>query len=64
MGRGKSNPETVAAQRQNERTERTERTKAVTDAATGKGPGPHFGTGAWAKANGLWKEGDTEGPKS
>jgi hypothetical protein len=30
--------------------------------ATGQGSKPGFGTGEWARAHGLWKEGDTEGP--
>jgi hypothetical protein len=40
------------------------RGRAATDAAVGRGSRPGFGTGAWAKAHGVWKEGDTEGPKS
>jgi hypothetical protein len=62
MGRGKSNPETVAAQRKVEKAERVERNKAAGNDAVGKGAKPGFGTGEWARAHGVWKDRDTEGP--
>lgn len=49
-----------SAKTQNERAKA--RLKETGDAAVGKGSGPYFGTGAWAKEHGLWEEGDTEGP--
>lgn len=41
---------------------RAARAKEAGDAVVGKGPKPGFGTESWAKAHGVWKEGDTSGP--
>ena len=62
MGRGRSNPETVAAQRQVEKNQRAERQREIAKNDLGKGEKPGFGTEAWAREHGLWQEGDTSGP--
>lgn len=54
--------EGAAKRKANEAVAKAASRKTASDAVLGKGPKPGFGTGAWARERGLWKDGDTEGP--